>query len=543
MRIPSLLALGVALSAGVAPALTGSFPSPDPETPLGGCLTGPTPILTFAPDDADPPKELSIKFSGTALSKGATVILTVNDRDTRAPLRPDGTVTFRNLTLPKGAPVTLSLSPLRAGTLTVDSNSWDPALNGTGRRVAAMLAKHPIADGFVDAKKWPATLKELFYRIPALATDGKGRVLAVYDVRYGGGDLGDNKRAGLDLGENYSSDFGKTWSAPVLAVDVPNFRAPDGSRPFGEDRKAITPEMDIGDASILYDPGKNQFHLLAITGGGLSWAWAQRSNAVSDCVHYVRPNTPKGKWTKRTSLKEPLLSQIATPQAWPGILAGPGHGIVTKIGREGMPAGTLVFPMQAFVNGGLVNAQCFAAYSTDGGKTWKATGLTPKALRQQPHNAQENCIMELDDGSWLMMSKGGAFGGIGGRRLFFRTTDFKEWKELNSVSGIVHVQGSCLRIGTAPDGTGRYVMAHQIDRNTRAKLSLIFGKDLTAQNTTPDSEGVAWDLDHPVMIHRDGTNGEGYNSLCLLDATTLGLLYETHGRIFFERIDLTPYLK
>ena len=102
---------------------------------------------------------------------------------------------------------------------------------------------------------------------------------------------------------------------------------------------------------------------------------------------------------------------------------------------------------------------------------------------------------------------------------------------------IIHVQGSCLRIGEV-DGKSRYVMAHQIDPNTRCKLALIFGTDASDQDV-----GVDWDLDNPVMIFREGTDNKGYVSLCLIDASTLGILYEANSKIYFERFDLTPYLR
>lgn len=217
--------------------------------------------------------------------------------------------------------------------------------------------------------------------------------------------------------------------------------------------------------------------------------------------------------------------------------------MVTRIGRAGMPKGTLVFPVQAFVNGGTGDAQCCAAYSTDGGETWQTTGLTPKTLAQAPHNAQENCVMELDDGSWLMMSKGGTWGSGKGKRLFFRTTDFKTWTQLADIPNVIHVQGSCLRIGTGADGVGRYVLAHQLDPDTRARLALVFGRDLTAANREAGQEGVDWDLENPLVIHAGATGGQGYVSLCLLDETTLGVLYEANNQIRFERIDLSPYLR
>lgn len=453
-----------------------------------------------------------------------------------------GTLRFEGLAARAGAQVTLS-GPVGAnGEVRVAASTWGG--EGACAHVAAVVADDLVADGFVPegcalaSERTPEGYDATIYRIPALATDGEGGVVAVYDVRYGSGDLGDRRHSGIDLGETYSDDFGVSWGRPRLAVDVPNFRANDGSYPLGDDQSKITKEMDIGDAALLFDPARRRYWLMAITGGGLSYVGEKSER--NDCVLYSRGVGPDAKWEGRRSVKAAILAGVGrTANPGRGVLAGPGHGMVTRIGRAGMPRGTLVFPVQAFVNGGTTNAQCCAAYSTDGGETWRTTGLTP----MPPGNAQENCILELDDGSWLMMSKGGSWGAGNGRRLFFRTTDFREWSPLAAIPNVIHVQGSCLRIGTGADGVGRYVLAHQLDPDTRAKLALVFGRDLTADNPDAGQEGVAWDLENPLVIHAGETGGQGYVSLCLLDETTLGVLYEANDRIRFERIDLAPYLR
>lgn len=87
------------------------------------------------------------------------------------------------------------------------------------------------------------------------------------------------------------------------------------------------------------------------------------------------------------------------------------------------------------------------------------------------------------------------------------------------------------------------MLAHQLDPATRARLALVFGRDLTAANREAGQEGVDWDLENPLVIHAGATGGQGYVSLCLLDETTLGVLYEANNQIRFERIDLAPYLR
>ena len=496
---------------------------------------------------------LTLTLGGNGLVVGGEYTLTVDGKAYTATLEPlaaarsaydlphpAGTLTFIGFTLTDTSTVSLS-GPVVAGQVTVTKSSW--GVPGQSTRVAVTLANDLVSDGFVPKNN---SLEMMSYRIPALATDGQGGVLAIYDVRYGSGDLGsgelntpESPLSGIDLGENFSANGGTTWTKPHLAIDVPNFRNPDGRFPNGSDKSAITREMDLGDASILFDPATQKYWLIAMTGGGLHCGYRN-----TDCVLYTRGAGADATWGNRISIKDTIATALETNYGVTivktgsnhnGFLGGPGHGIITRVGRGEMPAGTLVFPIQCFVNNNTGAAQCAALYSTDNGATWKVTGLTPRTLAQAPHNAQENCVMELDDGSWLMMSKGGNWDQ--GRRLFFRTTDFRTWKQLASINNVIHVQGSCLRIGEV-DGKSRYVMAHQIDPNTRCKLALIFGTDASDRDV-----GVDWDLDNPVMIFRDSTGNKGYVSLCLIDATTLGILYEANSKIYFERFDLTPYLR
>ena len=540
-------------TAGAPGPLADLRPAAPAERPLAaGSGTATLLGFAFAGDPADlgaaGRTTLTLTLSGTGLVPGGLYTLTIDGVAHAARLEtPEGaaatgTLTFTGLAVTDGAQVTLAGPTDVNGSVSVAAGTWGGT--GTTAHIAAVVADNLVKDGFVPADSALAAEGDgaTIYRIPALATDGAGGVVAVYDVRYGGGDLGDSRLSGIDLGESFSADFGRTWGKPRLAVDVDNFRANDGSYPLGADRARITKEMDIGDAALLFDPEGERYWLMAITGGGLSYAGTD--SARNDCVLYSRGADPDAPWEGRRSVKADILAGIGK-SAHPGrgVLAGPGHGMVTRIGRAGMPRGTLVFPVQAFVNNGTGDAQCCAAYSTDGGATWQTTGLTPKTLAQAPHNAQENCVMELDDGSWLMMSKGGSWGAGNGRRLFFRTTDFKTWSQLADIPNVIHVQGSCLRIGRGADGVGRYVLAHQLDPDTRAKLALVFGRDLTADNPDAGQEGVAWDLENPLVIHAGATGGQGYVSLCLLDETTLGVLYEANNQIRFERIDLAPYLR
>ena len=508
--------------------------------------------LTLEGDGLVPGGEYTLTVDGTAYTATLKVPAAAQRRLARANgyalPHVAGTLVFAGFTLTEASTVALS-GPAVAGQITVTESSW--GLAGQSARVAATLADDLVKDGFVPENN---SLEMMSYRIPALATDGQGGVLAIYDIRYGSGDLGSGELnsqtsplTGIDLGENFSADGGATWTPPRVAIDVPNFRNPDGSFPKGSAKSVITRDMDLGDASILFDPVTQKYWLIAMTGGGLHCGYRN-----TDCVLYTRGAGADDKWEAWTGGQEqghprsvkwqPIAYALRNTYGIDvnendarGILGGPGHGMVTRIEQEGLPAGTLVFPIQCFLQSTnfASNGRCGAIYSTDHGKTWHCTNLTPSG---SGNNTQENCIIELDDGSWLMMAKGG-FAGSQGKRLFYRSKDHENWTLVKTIDNIIHVQGSCLRIGEV-EGVSRYVMAHQIDPSTRCKLALIFGTDASDQDV-----GVEWDLDNPVMIFRDSTGNKGYVSLCLIDETTLGILYEANGKIYFERFDLTPYLR
>lgn len=304
--------------------------------------------------------EYTLTVDGTAYT--ATLEPLAAARNAYALPHPAGTLTFTGFTLTETSTVSLS-GPVVAGQVTVTESSWGVA--GQSTRIAATLADDLVKDGFVPASN---SLEMMSYRIPALATDGQGGVLAIYDIRYGSGDLGSgtygsasSPLTGIDLGENFSADGGTTWSKPRVGIDVPNFRNPDGTFPNGSDKSAITREMDLGDASILFDPATQKYWLIAMTGGGLHCGYAN-----TDCVLYTRGAGADDKWEAWTQGKEdghprsvkwqPIAYDLRNTHGVTvdendarGILGGPGHGMVTRIEQDGLPAGTLVFPIQCFL--------------------------------------------------------------------------------------------------------------------------------------------------------------------------------------------------
>ena len=485
------------------------------------------------------PNGLSIEFSGAVSGSGKVVI---DDQSANG----DGTVIFNGedlsgftgsfsvlsgaLLLPKAyTPAINDATTEKAATS--DVTGYDKYISRTGGAEVpqkTMIANMPYVDGIGDNSSGR-------YRIPALAKGTNGVMVAAFDLRYNG--TGDLPNA-IDIAECRSGDGGLTWEPPRVGIDVAN-------------TNHYSKLCDIGDPCMLYDPAGEKFWLMGITGGGLA---ASHSGGVSvaDVVLYTRGAGRDDTWQEWSggpagnprSVKQMILDSLASvdsgassdEDAIRGILQGPGHGIVqrqTVYAADGsvlMPAGALVFPMQYFPSSNFNYTHAFAAYSTDGGNTWQATKLTPG-----DEYAQENCVMELDDGSWYMICKGKTQSQK--QRQLFRTTDYRNWTYCGSITPSEWVQGSSLKLGVGPDGTGRYAAC--FSPSGRSDITLHFGRDTTA--VTPNGVGVEWDLGTRV-VYEGSTGGMGYNSLAMLDDRTLGILLEADGHIYMLAEDVGDIL-
>ena len=391
------------------------------------------------------------------------------------------------------------------------------------------IANKPASDGLGGTS-------DGVYRIPAMAKSTNGVIIAAFDCRYN--NSGDLPNA-IDIAECWSGDNGVTWSNPCVGINVPN---------TNNNEKAC----NIGDPCVVYDPAGDKFWLMAITGGGLASSHDSSGNSIADVVLYTRGTGENDTWQEwtggpegnRRSVKQMILNSLADVEGNEtyrdenqirGILQGPGHGIVQRqnvYAADGetvlMPAGAIVFPMQYFpkTSNWSQESRVFAVYSTDGGETWKSTKLSTGDTV-----AQENCIAELDDGSWIMIAKGYA-------RQVFRTKDFVNWVWDYAISPSEWVQGSCLRIGTGWDGKSRYAACFTT-ASSRSNVTLHFGRDTSCDADA--ARGVEWDIGKQV-IYPGATGGKSYNSLVMLDSSTLAILIEIDGHIYVIKEDVSDIL-
>ena len=417
------------------------------------------------------------------------------------------------------------------------------------------------------------------YRIPAMAATPDGQtVMGIFDARYNYQDLGvpltdagnnggeaaysnPDHYTGIDIGGVFSLDGGENWSYPQVMIDVPNASNPTN---IVAQTTALTAAMELGDPCIVYDPsGDGKFVMMGITGGGLSTVGDGKVDVVTyECsLASVQAGAPA--WTNRTSVKSAIETALQTAgdftipvykttlygNGYLGILQGPGHAFVTrydcpKTGTVKIPAGTVVWPMQYVVReSGNLKGGDFAAWYSGG--AWHTTTVVPNDDTKS-YVTQEGCITQLDDGSLLYMCK--KLGG--GSRPFYKSTDGVNWTFLNeiTITGSEAHQGSILRLGAGSDGHSRYAAVFATG-TLRSDIKAFIGTDT-------GSGGVDWDEENPIMVWAGATgtadddgNGAhgnlvyGYNSLVMLDSTTLGVLFEAHGHIYFTKIDVSSALK
>lgn len=200
------------------------------------------------------------------------------------------------------------------------------------------------------------------YRIPALEVAPDGTVLAFAEARkYHLGDPGYDGQD-IDLVLKRSSDAGETWS-PMAVIEDP-----------GERWSAANPATLVDAAGrvwVFYLRGKPERNTETARPG------------TDDIRILARTSSDAGAtWSEPIDLTE-ATRDFADPK-WRTSVVGPGGAIRGRDGRLGIP----VWMFEPF--------RAFAAWSEDGGKTWRRGAFVPEV-------AGDECqLVELADGRWLL---------------------------------------------------------------------------------------------------------------------------------------------
>ncbi len=336
------------------------------------------------------------------------------------------------------------------------------------------------------------------YRIPGLATTNQGTLIAVYDLRRNGWrDL----PADIDVGMSRSTDGGRTWEAMRIVLDQ-----------GGED-KANWNGDGVGDPAVLVDQTTNAIYVIGTwSHGNRSWRGSGPGFTPEETgqLMVVRSLDDGVTWEEPQNLTRQLKRS-----EWSFLLQGPGRGIT-------MHDGTIVFPAQYQESPakGRTPHSC-VIYSKDQGKTWKI-GTGAKS------NTTESAVVELQDGVLMLNMRDNR----GGSRAIHTSSDMgATWEEHPTTrkSLIEPVcMASLIHVGRELNGKadGRLVFSNpHVNTGPRRRMSLQASTDF----------GASWG---PALLLDEGSSA-GYSCLSMVDAKTVGIVYEgSRAHMTFQRVPL-----
>ena len=341
------------------------------------------------------------------------------------------------------------------------------------------------------------------YRIPGLVTTPKGTLIAVYDIRYAGAwDL----QADIDVGMSRSTDGGRTWEPMQRVLDMGQW----GGRPEAEN--------GIGDPSVLVDPKTGKIFVLGTWTHGIPGqrAWTAVGQGFEPGETAQLMMTVSEDDGRSWSAPRNLTRQIKQPQ-WYFTFQGPGRGIA-------MADGTLVFPMQ-FIGPDRIPSSTIMV-SRDGGETWEM-GTAPRS------NTTESQVAEIAPGVLLLSMRDNR--GTG-RALAVTTDCGKTWTD-HPRSGWLPdpvCMASILQVPADENVLGVDLLLFSNPADWRDRKNMTIRASLDA--------GMTWLPENELCI--DDGYCWGYSCLTMVDAETVGILYESSTcHILFEAVPLREIVR
>ncbi len=341
------------------------------------------------------------------------------------------------------------------------------------------------------------------FRIPGLVRSNAGSLIAVYDMRHrGSGDLpGD-----IDVGMSRSTDGGRTWQPMQTIMDMGNDPAWNGD--------------GIGDPSILVDRKTGTIWVAATwSHGNRSWNGSGPGLTPEQTgqLMLVSSHDDGVSWSQPIN----ITRQVKQP-AWSFLLAGPGKGIT-------LSDGTLVFPAQyqdppdANDKGAHRLPHATFIYSQDQGAHWQiATGAHDDTTESQ--------IVELLDGTLMINARYNREN----YRVVMTSDDLgSTWREHPTNRKSLVEPGSCM---ASLINVSRELGRSKTDWLLFSNPASALRRERITIQASPDL-GQHWPAQQQLLL--DELTGRGYSCLAMIDAETVGILYESsQADLVFQRIPL-----
>ena len=341
------------------------------------------------------------------------------------------------------------------------------------------------------------------YRIPGLATSLSGALIAVYDVRRrSGGDLpGD-----IDVGLSRSTDGGHSWQPMQIIMDM------------GEDPQW---QYDgIGDPAVLVDAQTGTIWVAATwSHGKRSWHGSGAGILPEETgqLMLVHSDDDGLTWSPPSN----ITAQIKQPQ-WSFVLQGPGKGIALR-------DGTLVFAAQYLDgedNGRLPHSTILV--SSDHGTSWRIGSSAWD-------DTTEAQVVETEPGVLMLNCRFNR----APARVVMTTRDLgRTWQRHSTSERTLIEPKACMASLIDVDREankacgGLLLFSNPDSRSQRHRMTI---------KASPNG-GMTWPNEQQLLI--DEGASAGYSCMAMIDAKTVGILYEgSQAQLTFQRIALADIVK
>lgn len=359
------------------------------------------------------------------------------------------------------------------------------------------------------------------YRIPALAVNKDGTLIAVADYRHSGTDIGVTDKGRIDLHYRLSYDNGNTWSEVMPLIEGKGAQSPDFMN------------VGFGDPCIVADRESNRVLLMSCA-GNVSFQNGTRQNHQNIARFYSEDG---GKtWGEPEDIAESIYSQFDASSYGPvrSMFVASGRIMQSRITKVGdyyrLYCAVLVRDKYA-------KHMNYVLFSDDFGGSWKILGdINEPAVY---NTADEPKVEELPNGTIIISSRYN-----GGRYYnYFIYSDVNsgagDWDKAtfsgagnngveskdNSTNGEIML----VPVTRVADSKAMYIMLQSVPLGPQRKNVGIYYKELADEFEDYISPlEFARDWDGVIQV---STLNSAYSTMAWQKDNRLGFLYEeeTHG--------------
>ncbi|MDE7334833.1 MAG: glycoside hydrolase [Muribaculaceae bacterium] len=467
--------------------------------------------------------------------------------DVKPTVNADGTISLGNSTYYFSTPDSLVVN---AATFDLPDGSFKTITSARGESNDQLPVQGPLTFSAlrVMAAKVPAQSPygyavfrydgtpeyNIVYRIPAITTVGagphKGRLIAVNDYRYCGGDIGGGR---IDLHMSYSDDNGLTWSKPDdvrNAQGEPVARGTGNATPAGTKQSVTNLDCGFGDPAILSDRETGELLMVACC-GRMNFFNSRRDDPQPSARWW---STDGGQtWTEPDYGQWEQIYSLFDNNCRYGCIDSQFVGSGRMVQSSRIKVGDY-YRIYCVMSGRYVgdnnfsNISNWVLYSDDFGHNWHILGdpMNPAVAQ----GGDEPKCEELPDGSVLLAARGNG----GGRNFnIFHYTDIAKaegrWDthintNLGTGHGINACNGEILIVPVENTTTGQkaYMAIQSFTNSTsREKVSLAWKVLASAADYDEPADFNTWNGFFQIT-----PMSSGYSTMTWQADDAIGVLYE-----------------